>query len=108
MALARFTSLPGALADRLPWLPLRLLPWTHNRFEVAARLARFRGPALLVASRTDGLVPIGNAGRLRINAPQAVWMDATPLRHDGMLAAITSDGRLAAAIRSLTSPPPRR
>ncbi len=96
-----FTDLPGALADRLPWLPLELAPWTRNRFDLKQSLLRFQGPTLLVASDEDGLVPIQNARRLRDVSPHAQWLDATPLRHDGMLAAITADGRLTKAIRRL-------
>lgn len=96
-----FTDLPDALAERLPWLPVRLLPWRRNRFEVSDALRGFRGPTLLVASEADGLVPIGNARRLRAVATRAQWLDASPLRHDGMLQAIASDGRLTRAIRSL-------
>jgi len=33
-----FTSLPGAIQDAAPWLPLKILPWTHNRFDVAESL----------------------------------------------------------------------
>jgi fermentation-respiration switch protein FrsA (DUF1100 family) len=96
-----FTSLPGALQDRFPWLPVRWLPWSRNRFDVSASLKRYRGPTLLVSSRGDGLVPIDNARRLAAGARSVHWLDATPLPHDGMLLSIARDGRLAAAIRSL-------
>jgi pimeloyl-ACP methyl ester carboxylesterase len=98
-----FTSLPEALGERLPWLPVQAVPWTRNRFDVAASLARFRGPSLLVASDADGLVPAANARRLRTALPRAQWLDATPLRHDGLLQAIAEDGRLTAAIRALAA-----
>lgn len=104
--LSPYTDLPDVLGDRLAWLPVRLLPWTRNRFDVGRSLVRFEGPVLLVASKADGLVPIENAEKLRAGSPHARWLDVSPLRHDGMLASITADGRLALAIRSLTAPPP--
>jgi pimeloyl-ACP methyl ester carboxylesterase len=99
-----YTDLPDAIGERLPWLPIRILPWTRNRFEVGRSLARFSGPTLLVASRHDGLVPIENTEKLRALAPRSGWLDVSPLRHDGMLAAIAADGRLTRAIRSMTAP----
>ncbi|RYF17551.1 MAG: alpha/beta fold hydrolase [Oxalobacteraceae bacterium] len=96
-----FTSLPDALAERLPWLPVQLVPWSHNRFDVKASLARFKGPTLLIASEDDGLIPIDNARRLQKNTERLKWLDASPLRHNGMLQGIAADGRLASAIRAL-------
>ncbi len=96
-----FTRLPDALAERLPWLPVRLGPWTRNLFDVEADFVRFRGPTMLVASKDDGLVPVANALRLRAKRPDVQWLDATPLRHDGMLQAIAEDGRLGKAIHTL-------
>ena len=96
-----FTCLPDALAERLPWLPVRLVPWTRNRFDVEANLIRFDGPVLLVASNNDGLVPVGNARRLRAARPHLRWFDVSPLRHDRMLQAIAEDGRLANSIQIL-------
>lgn len=96
-----FTSLPDALAERLPWLPVQLVPWSHNRFDVKASLARFKGPTLLIASKDDGLIPIDNARRLQKDKPRLKWLDVSPLRHDGMLQGIAGDGRLAGAIRAL-------
>ena len=99
-----FTSLPDALAERLPWLPVRLVPWTRSRFDVGAYMVRFRGPTLLIVSEDDGLVPLGNARRLQADKPDLRWLDASPLRHDGMLQAVAEDGRLAKAIRILLRP----
>lgn len=99
-----FTNLPDALAERLPWLPVRLLPWVQNRFDVSESLRRFRGPTLLFASGADGFVPIGNARRLQGVAARSRWIDASPLHHDGMLQAIAQDGRLTSAVRSLIRP----
>lgn len=96
-----FTSLPDALAERLPWLPVQLVPWSHNRFDVRASLARFKGPALLIASEDDGLIPIDNARQLHKDKAQFKWLDVSPLRHEGMLRGIAEDGRLARAIRSI-------
>jgi len=96
-----FTNLPDALAERLPWLPVRLLPWTRNRFDVAASLPRFGGPTLFVVSENDGIVPIRNARRLQAIIPRPYWLDASPLRHNGMLEAVAEDGRLTKAIRRL-------
>lgn len=99
-----FTNLPDALAERLPWLPLRFVPWTYNRFDVATYLVRFRGPTLLIVSDDDGLVPLANARRLQAEKPASRWLDASPLRHDGMLRAVAEDGRLAKLIRIMLHP----
>jgi len=99
-----FTSLPDALAERLPWLPLRLVPWTRNRFDVERYLVRFRGPTMLIASKDDGLVPLANARRLQADKPDVLWFEASPLRHDGMLQAVAEDGRLTKAIIILLRP----
>jgi pimeloyl-ACP methyl ester carboxylesterase len=96
-----FTNLPDAIGERLPWLPVRLLPWMRNRFDVSDGLRLFSGPTLLVASEADGLVPIGNARQLQNLAPRALWLDASPLHHDGMLRSLADDGRLTEAIGSL-------
>jgi hypothetical protein len=93
-----FTNLPDALAERLPRLPPRLVPWTHNRFDVAAYLVRFRGASLLIVSEGDGLVPLANERRLQAEDPASRWLGAPPLRHDGMLRAVAEDGRLAKVI----------
>jgi pimeloyl-ACP methyl ester carboxylesterase len=96
-----FTKLPEALAERLPWLPVHLMPWTRNRFDVEAYLVRFRGPTLLIVSKNDGLVPLENARRLQTAKPDVHWLDVSPLRHDGMLQAVAEDGRLGTGIRTL-------
>lgn len=101
MLISPFTNLPDALTERLPWLPVWLLPWARNRFDVGEPLRRFSGPTLIVASKADGLVPIGNAERLRASAFRPDWLDASPLHHDGMMQMIAEDGRMARAIRSL-------
>lgn len=99
-----FTNLPDAITERLPWLPVRLMPWTHNRFDVEAALVRFKGPTLLMASKDDGLVPLANARRLQAVKPDLRWLDTSPLHHDGMLQAVADDGTLSKAIRSLLPP----
>jgi len=101
LLISPFTNLPDALAERLPWVPVRLVPWTQNRFDVANNLKRFKGPTLLIASKDDGIIPIANARRLQEGSPQMKWLDASPLQHDGMLHALADDGRLAAAIRAV-------
>jgi len=99
-----FTNMPDALAQRLPWLPIRILPWTRNRFDVDGNVKQFKGPTLLIVSETDGMVPLDNAKRLRNSAPGSKWLDTSPLRHDGMLQAIANDGRLTKAIDSMIRP----
>lgn len=96
-----FTSLPDALAERVPWLPVELIPWTRNCFDVEANFVRFRGPTMLIASKNDGLVPLANARRLQAVKSGVQWLDASPLRHDGMLRAVAEDGRLGKAIHTL-------
>ena len=97
-----FTSLPEAGAERCPWLPLRLLHWGRNRYEVAAPLAAVRAPLLLVASRVDGMVPMANSRRLAAAAGGRVrWIVDDRLPHDGLLAGVSADGRLGAALKAL-------
>jgi len=99
-----FTNLPQALGERLPWLPVQLVDWGRNRFDVASELRHFNGPALLIASGADGFVPIENVRKLKSEVPRSQWLDASPLKHDGMLDALARDGRLTHAVRNLISP----
>jgi pimeloyl-ACP methyl ester carboxylesterase len=99
-----FTRLPEVLAERLPRLPLRRLPWPRNRFEVAAHVERLRVPVILVASSADGMVPMANARRVAAAARAPMWVRADDLRHDGLLAGVVERGALTRALRNL---PPR-
>jgi fermentation-respiration switch protein FrsA (DUF1100 family) len=97
-----FTNLPEVAAARVPWLPLRVLHWSRNRFEVAASLRTVRAPLLLIASRRDGLVPMANSVMLGRAAPGPVrWLIEDRLPHDGLLAGVAADGRLTAALNHL-------
>ena len=98
-----FTSLPNALADRLPWLPMRVLPWPKNRFEVEQSVRSLRSPVLFVASRTDGLVPFSDSQRLATAARDVRWLELDGQRHDGLLAASAASGRLSEALKTLIS-----
>lgn len=103
---APFSNLPNALAARVRWLPVRWIPWTRNRFDVAAHLSRSTGGVVLVASRNDGLIPIADARRLCTAAVNIRWIDVSPLAHDGMLGIIARDGTLTRAIHmALASAP---
>jgi hypothetical protein len=96
-----FTSLPGAMADRLGWPLLERLPWRHNRFEVAESLNRLHAPVLFIVSRQDGLVPYANSRRAARSARRPRWLEVDGLRHDGLLAAVARDGRLSRALATL-------
>jgi pimeloyl-ACP methyl ester carboxylesterase len=98
-----FTSLPDALADHMPLLPVRFLPWTRNRFDVEPSIRTLRSPVLLVASRDDGLVPYTNSKRLAAAARNSRWLEIDGERHDGLLAAASASGRLSQALSSLAS-----
>ncbi|HEX8655318.1 MAG TPA: alpha/beta fold hydrolase [Allosphingosinicella sp.] len=99
-----FISLPEAAADRYAALPIRLLPWTRNRFEVAAHLSHVRAPILLVVSRRDSLVPFAHARRFARSLPRAPrWIVYDRRGHDGLLAAAVAEGRLQAFVRSISS-----
>jgi pimeloyl-ACP methyl ester carboxylesterase len=109
-----FMSLPEAAADRYPALPVRLLPWPRNRFEVATHLRRVSAPILLVVSRRDALVPFTHARRFAESLPRPpLWIVDDRRGHDGLLAAAVADGRVQAFVRSVVSsgglrpPPPR-
>jgi fermentation-respiration switch protein FrsA (DUF1100 family) len=99
---APFTNLPEAAAERLPWLPLRLIPWRHSRFDVAEHLARVSAPVLLIATQADELVPFSNSLKVRgLTAHSPAWIEDRHLTHNGLLAAIARDGRLTAGIHKL-------
>jgi len=98
-----FTSLPGALADRLHLQWLRYLPWPHNRFDVEASTRRLHVPVLFVVSRDDGLVPYDNSRKLAASVRDARWLEADGQRHDGLLAAVSKSGRLSQALKAVFS-----
>ena len=95
-----FTSLPGAVADRFPWAPVRLLPWPQNRFEVQASVRTLPIPVLLIVSRDDGLAPYSNSRRLAASARHPRWLELNRQRHDGLLTAVSRSGRLSQALRA--------
>ena len=97
-----FASLPEAVGDRLPWLPLRVVPWNRNRFDVARPLRHSRAPLVLIASRTDDLVPIAHArsfARTMQGPVRGIEMPSAP--HDGLLAAAAESGALTRALRAI-------
>jgi pimeloyl-ACP methyl ester carboxylesterase len=105
-----FMSLPEAAADRHSALPVRLLPWRRNRFEVGAHLRRVRAPILLLVSRRDALVPFAHARRLAESLPRPpLWIVDDRHGHSGLLAAAVAEGRVQAFVRAVSledSPPP--
>jgi pimeloyl-ACP methyl ester carboxylesterase len=103
-----FTSLPGALADRLHLAWLRYLPWPRNRFDVEASARRLHVPVLLVVSRDDGLVPYDNSRKVAASVRDARWLEVDGQRHDGLLAAVAKTGRLSQALKALVSSEPRQ
>ncbi|HYG29181.1 MAG TPA: alpha/beta fold hydrolase [Allosphingosinicella sp.] len=108
-----FISLPEAAADRYPSLPIGMLPWPRNRFEVAAHLRRLAAPVLLVVARRDPLVPFAHARRFAESLPRPPqWIIDERHGHDGLLTAVIAEGRVQAFVRSISSgdsrpPPPR-
>ncbi len=98
-----FTSLPGALADRLHLDWLRYMPWPQNRFDVEASARRLHVPILFVVSRDDGLVPYENSRKVAASVSDARWLEADGFRHDGLLAAVAKTGRLSQALKALFS-----
>jgi fermentation-respiration switch protein FrsA (DUF1100 family) len=98
-----FVSLPEAAADRLPWLPIRAVPWPRNRFEVQASLAGSAPPLIFIASRGDDLVPFAHSARLDAALDRrARWIVLPSAPHDGLLAEATHSGALTGALRALT------
>jgi pimeloyl-ACP methyl ester carboxylesterase len=98
-----FTSLPGALADRLHLDWLRYVPWPQNRFDVEASTRRLHVPVLLFVSRDDGLVPYASSRKVEASARGARWLEADGYRHDGLLAEVSKTGRLSQALKALFS-----
>lgn len=97
-----FTSLPEAAADRFGLLVLPQAPWPVNRFDVGSSLRRVEAPVVFVASRNDGLVSIETTRKAAalLRSPP-LWLEDDRLKHDGMLAAVTADGRLTATLRRI-------
>lgn len=61
-----FSSLPDVVAEKLPWIPGRLLIRDH--FDNAAKISRVAAPILILHGTTDGLIPHSHSERLaRIN-----------------------------------------
>jgi pimeloyl-ACP methyl ester carboxylesterase len=103
-----FTNLPEAASARFRWLPLGVIPWQHNRFEVADYLRQVSVPVMLVSSRADELVPFANAVKLRaVTRSLPICIDDERLPHNGLLVAVALDGRLADGIRRLAAMPPK-
>lgn len=101
-----FTSLPEAAAERLPWLPLRFVPWPRNRFDVSGRLRHSAVPLILIASRADDLVPIRHARKVADAAQRPVrWIELSSAPHDGLLAAAAESGALTQALRATLADP---
>jgi hypothetical protein len=101
-----FLSLPEAAADRLSWLPLGVVPWSRNRFQVGAHLARLQIPSVLVAAGEDSLVPIEHARRVAASARGPTrWLEDQAAGHDGLLDRIAADGRLIASLRWIAAQP---
>lgn len=101
-----FTSLPEALADRLPWIPVRLIPWRQNRFGVEPSVRSLHAPVLFVVSPEDGLVPYANSRRLAKAARDGHWLEVQGQKHDGLLAAASQTGRLSPALEALLADAP--
>lgn len=57
-----FDSLVAVAAGHYPWLPVRWL--LRERYESVPRLARHRGPVLVLAAGRDRVVPAGHARAL--------------------------------------------
>lgn len=79
MLVAPYRNLPEALSHKLPWLPVQLVTWKRNRFEVLRSLQQLAGPKTLASSTSDGLVAAANASELRKRVPSATWLDPSPL-----------------------------
>lgn len=94
-----FTSLPEAAADKLPWLPIQVIPWNANRYEVGRLLSRVACPIIAIASDSDGLVPIVNARKLGADLSRFQFVEVTGFAHDGMLANLVSEGTITSLLR---------
>jgi pimeloyl-ACP methyl ester carboxylesterase len=103
-----FTSLPGAMADRLGWPPLQFIPWPRNRFDVRPSIRALRAPVIFVVSRDDGLVPYVNSRRIAADALHPHWLEVGGQRHDGLLEEVTRTGRLSQALKALFAEGPAR
>lgn len=91
---APFTSLPEAMNDHSPWLPVSLLRWTGERFDSRSTIRELDAPLLVVIGSDDRLVAERNARRLYAAAPQPRRWLTVPGGHNDVF----SSGRFSRAL----------
>lgn len=64
-----FSSLPNVVAEKFPWIPVRLL--IRDQFDNAAKIDRVAAPILILHGTADGLIPHSHSERLARTNPRA-------------------------------------
>lgn len=82
---APFPGLPAAFAAHLPWLPVGLLPWTEDRFEVGGRIGDLGMPVLILAGERDALVTPDLSRRVFTAAPEPRRLAMVDAEHNTLL-----------------------
>jgi fermentation-respiration switch protein FrsA (DUF1100 family) len=75
-----FSSLPDAVAERLPWVPTRLL--VRDKFDNSAKLGQISAPILILHGTADGLIPPTHAQRLKQRNPSAKLVLVPDVGHE--------------------------
>jgi fermentation-respiration switch protein FrsA (DUF1100 family) len=96
-----FSSLPDVLALRLPGLPIRLVPWRVNRFDVSANLERVTEPVIIVSGSRDELVPRSHSRALAKRLGRRAEHVDVEFGHEGLLHHVVTTGTLDSRIRDL-------
>ena len=77
---APYTTLQDVAAERMWWLPVRLL--MHDRFDSLAKVATLETPLLVVHGTQDDLIPVGHGRTLADTALQADFVAMSGYGHD--------------------------
>lgn len=106
-----FSSLPGAMRDRLPWLPDRISDAGGHRFAAIEAVPFITAPILFIRGRDDPLTSRPDALRLfRAAAAPKRWVELAGARHNDVIADVRFREELRTfRDRALGCPPqPRR
>lgn len=75
-----FASMPDVVAEKVRWLPARLL--VRDRFENAAKIHQVRAPILLLHGQNDRLIKFSHSERLARAAKQAELVAFAGVGHE--------------------------
>jgi pimeloyl-ACP methyl ester carboxylesterase len=93
-----YESMLRLAREQYPWVPAQVLRYPLRTDE---RLARVRGPILMLHGERDTLIPIGHAQALQARAPHATLVSVPGAGHNDVHLADTYKHALAAALDRL-------